>query len=135
MPATVLPAASGHTTNKLNNNNNNNLNNNKNNIMLNNNNINNSLCNSIAHLSDSRTNLTVNTPTACQRLSEMFRRSIASSTQSSSRENTYEERLRIYNTNNVTVAPTIRSGETGESGADQFQKKQMEEKEEKLFPL
>jgi len=64
MPATVLPAASGHTTNKLNNNNNKN-----NNIMLNNNNnINNSLCNSIAHLSDSRTNLTVNTPTACQRL-------------------------------------------------------------------
>lgn len=69
MPATVL-AASGHTTNnnnKLNNNsksgnNNNNGNNNK---MLN---VNNSLCNSIAQLSDSRTNLTVNTPTACQRL-------------------------------------------------------------------
>ncbi|KAH8392591.1 hypothetical protein KR215_012231 [Drosophila sulfurigaster] len=72
MPATVLPAASGHTTNKLNNHNNNNSNNN-NIIMLNNNNsssnnISNSLCNSIAHLSDSRTNLTVNTPTACQRL-------------------------------------------------------------------
>ncbi|KAH8263012.1 hypothetical protein KR044_003042 [Drosophila immigrans] len=70
MPATVLPAASGHTTSKLNNNNNNINNNNI--IMLNNNsnnnNMNNSLCNSIAHLSDSRTNLTVNTPTACQRL-------------------------------------------------------------------
>lgn len=60
MPATVL-AASGHTTSS---NNNNKLNNN-NNIMLN---VNNSLCNSIAQLSDSRTNLTVNTPTACQRL-------------------------------------------------------------------
>ncbi|XP_030240445.1 TNF receptor-associated factor 4 isoform X2 [Drosophila navojoa] len=86
MPATKLAVASGHTT-KLNNNNNNNINSSSNN----NSNMNNSLCNSIAHLSDSRTNLTVNTPTACQRLSEMFRRSIASSTQSSSRENTYEE--------------------------------------------
>lgn len=70
MPATVL-AASGHTTNnnsnnKLNNNNSKSGNNNgNNNIMLN---VNNSLCNSIAQLSDSRTNLTVNTPTACQRL-------------------------------------------------------------------
>lgn len=68
MPATVL-AASGHTTNnnKLNNNSKsgNNNNNGNNNIMLN---VNNSLCNSIAQLSDSRTNLTVNTPTACQRL-------------------------------------------------------------------
>lgn len=68
MPATVL-AACGHTTsgnnnNKLNNNNTSNNNNNSN-IMLN---VNNSLCNSIAQLSDSRTNLTVNTPTACQRL-------------------------------------------------------------------
>ncbi|XP_064540490.1 uncharacterized protein DDB_G0286105-like [Drosophila montana] len=102
MPATALAAASGHTTklsNNHNHNNNNNSNNNSNNISNSNNNImlnnnmNNSLCNSIAHLSDSRTNLTVNTPTACQRLSEMFRRSIASSTQSSSRENTYEEKL------------------------------------------
>ncbi|TDG46579.1 hypothetical protein AWZ03_007017 [Drosophila navojoa] len=74
MPATKLAVASGHTT-KLNNNNNNNINSSSNNnhIMLNNNNnnnsnMNNSLCNSIAHLSDSRTNLTVNTPTACQRL-------------------------------------------------------------------
>lgn len=73
MPATVL-AASGHTTNnhnssntnKLNNNSKSGNNNNSNtNIMLN---VNNSLCNSIAQLSDSRTNLTVNTPTACQRL-------------------------------------------------------------------
>lgn len=74
MPATVL-AASGHTTNnhnssssnnKLNNNSKSgNNNNSNNNIMLN---VNNSLCNSIAQLSDSRTNLTVNTPTACQRL-------------------------------------------------------------------
>lgn len=70
MPATVL-AASGHTTNnnsnnKLNNNNSKSGNNNgNNNIMLN---VNNSLCNSITQLSDSRTNLTVNTPTACQRL-------------------------------------------------------------------
>lgn len=67
MPATVL-AASGHTTNsnnKLNNNSKSGNNNGNNNIMLN---VNNSLCNSIAQLSDSRTNLTVNTPTACQRL-------------------------------------------------------------------
>ncbi|KAI8042853.1 hypothetical protein M5D96_004176 [Drosophila gunungcola] len=74
-PATVKPA-SGHTT-KLSHGKSSNSNN--------------TLCNSNAHLSDSRTNLTVNTPTTCQRLSEMFRRSIASSTQSSSRENTYEE--------------------------------------------
>ncbi|KAH8377948.1 hypothetical protein KR093_008048 [Drosophila rubida] len=66
MPATVLPAASGHTTSKLSNHNSNNSNNNI--IVLNNNNMSSSLCNSIAHLSDSRTNLTVNTPTACQRL-------------------------------------------------------------------
>nr|XP_036668658.1 uncharacterized protein LOC118876812 [Drosophila suzukii] len=74
-PSTVKPA-SGHTT-KL--------------THGKSSNSSNTLCNSIAHLSDSRTNLTVNTPTTCQRLSEMFRRSIASSTQSSSRENTYEE--------------------------------------------
>ncbi|EDX03698.1 GD23279 [Drosophila simulans] len=76
-PATVKPAT-GHTT-KLNNG------------KSSNSNSNHTLSNSIAQLSDSRTNLTVNTPTTCQRLSEMFRRSIASSTQSSSRENTYEE--------------------------------------------
>ncbi|EDW54223.1 GM18465 [Drosophila sechellia] len=77
-PATVKPAT-GHTT-KLNNG------------KSSNSQSNHTLSNSIAQLSDSRTNLTVNTPTTCQRLSEMFRRSIASSTQSSSRENTYEER-------------------------------------------
>ncbi|XP_036329935.1 uncharacterized protein LOC118742075 [Rhagoletis pomonella] len=51
------------------------------------------LSNSTTNLSDSRSNLTnpAAAPTPCQRLSEMFRRSIASSVQSSSRENTYEE--------------------------------------------
>ncbi|KAH8413240.1 hypothetical protein KR009_009111, partial [Drosophila setifemur] len=52
--ATVKPG-SGHTT-KLNNNGKSN-----NTAPI-------TLCNSIAHLSDSRTNLTVNTPTTCQRL-------------------------------------------------------------------
>ncbi|XP_070075477.1 uncharacterized protein [Drosophila takahashii] len=80
-PSTVKPV-SGHTT-KLTNGKSSNSNT--------------TLSNSIAHLSDSRTNLTVNTPTTCQRLSEMFRRSIASSTQSSSRENTYEEIRKIIN--------------------------------------
>ncbi|XP_017479398.1 PREDICTED: uncharacterized protein LOC108368940 [Rhagoletis zephyria] len=53
------------------------------------------LSNSTTNLSDSRSNLTnpAAAPTPCQRLSEMFRRSIASSVQSSSRENTYEEDL------------------------------------------
>ncbi|EDW39637.1 GL15103 [Drosophila persimilis] len=88
-PAAIKPA-SGHTT-KLNNGKSNTSHNTNNNTNTNINNSHNTLCNSIAHLSDSRTNLTVNTPTTCQRLSEMFRRSIASSTQSSSRENTYEE--------------------------------------------
>ncbi|KAH8393748.1 hypothetical protein KR200_010848 [Drosophila serrata] len=76
-PAAAMKPGSGHTTK---------LHNGKSNTS------------SVAHLGlgDSRTNLAASTPTACQRLSEMFRRSIASSTQSSSRENTYEEVRQKY---------------------------------------
>ncbi|KAH8328541.1 hypothetical protein KR067_010623, partial [Drosophila pandora] len=59
-PATVKPG-SGHTT-KLSSSSSNNNNNGKSNTSQS------TLCNSLAHLSDSRTNLTVNTPTTCQRL-------------------------------------------------------------------
>ncbi|KAH8339394.1 hypothetical protein KR074_004038, partial [Drosophila pseudoananassae] len=56
-PATVKPGA-GHTT-KLSTSSHNNGKSNTSQSTL---------CNSLAHLSDSRTNLTVNTPTTCQRL-------------------------------------------------------------------
>ncbi|CAD6999634.1 unnamed protein product [Ceratitis capitata] len=59
------------------------------------------ISNSTTNLSESRSNLTNPAPTPCQRLSEMFRRSIASSVQShsNSRENTMKSskavRLRL----------------------------------------